>query len=100
MKGENMEKIYDGKKKVKLGTEKNPAVVHVKTKKRMKEVEKIFQENAWTYRIELEKDKPEDIADLEILLNRPTPVEAEKKIGRNEPCPCGSGMKYKKCCGK
>ncbi len=23
-----------------------------------------------------------------------------KKIGRNEPCPCGSGMKYKKCCGK
>lgn len=22
------------------------------------------------------------------------------KIGRNEPCPCGSGMKYKKCCGK
>lgn len=23
-----------------------------------------------------------------------------KKIGRNEPCPCGSGKKYKKCCGK
>jgi len=22
------------------------------------------------------------------------------KIGRNEPCPCGSGTKYKKCCGK
>jgi len=21
------------------------------------------------------------------------------KIGRNDPCPCGSGMKYKKCCG-
>ena len=24
----------------------------------------------------------------------------EKKIGRNDPCPCGSGLKYKKCCGK
>jgi preprotein translocase subunit SecA len=24
----------------------------------------------------------------------------EKKIGRNEPCPCGSGKKYKKCCMK
>lgn len=24
----------------------------------------------------------------------------EKKIGRNEPCPCGSGKKYKQCCGK
>ena len=23
-----------------------------------------------------------------------------KKVGRNEPCPCGSGKKYKNCCGK
>jgi uncharacterized protein YecA (UPF0149 family) len=22
------------------------------------------------------------------------------KVGRNDPCPCGSGKKYKKCCGK
>lgn len=28
-----------------------------------------------------------------------TTVVKEKKIGRNEPCPCGSGKKYKKCCG-
>jgi hypothetical protein len=28
-----------------------------------------------------------------------TYVRAEPKIGRNEPCPCGSGKKYKKCCG-
>ncbi len=28
------------------------------------------------------------------------PIVKEKKIGRNEPCPCGSGKKYKKCCGK
>ncbi|MBQ7225236.1 MAG: SEC-C domain-containing protein [Clostridia bacterium] len=27
------------------------------------------------------------------------PVRAEQKVGRNEPCPCGSGKKYKKCCG-
>ena len=27
------------------------------------------------------------------------PVEIHKKIGRNDPCPCGSGKKYKKCCG-
>ena len=27
-------------------------------------------------------------------------VRKEKKIGRNDPCPCGSGKKYKKCCGK
>jgi preprotein translocase subunit SecA len=28
------------------------------------------------------------------------PVRVEKKVGRNEPCPCGSGKKYKNCCGK
>jgi SEC-C motif domain protein len=28
-----------------------------------------------------------------------TPVRAEPKTGRNAPCPCGSGKKYKKCCG-
>ena len=27
------------------------------------------------------------------------PIRAEQKVGRNEPCPCGSGKKYKKCCG-
>ena len=29
----------------------------------------------------------------------PKPVRAGAKIGRNDPCPCGSGKKYKKCCG-
>jgi hypothetical protein len=30
----------------------------------------------------------------------PMPVQVEKKPGRNEPCSCGSGKKYKKCCGR
>jgi uncharacterized protein YecA (UPF0149 family) len=35
----------------------------------------------------------------------PPPVEpihadADAAVGRNDPCPCGSGKKYKKCCGK
>ena len=28
----------------------------------------------------------------------PDPARSEPRIGRNEPCPCGSGKKYKKCC--
>ena len=42
----------------------------------------------------------------EFQLNRGESVNAgpthreNKKIGRNEPCPCGSGKKYKKCCGR
>jgi len=31
---------------------------------------------------------------------KPQPVKVEKKVGRNEPCPCGSGKKYKHCHGK
>ena len=27
-------------------------------------------------------------------------IRKENKIGRNDPCPCGSGLKYKKCCGR
>lgn len=29
-----------------------------------------------------------------------TVVRSEKKVGRNDPCPCGSGKKYKQCCGR
>jgi len=27
-------------------------------------------------------------------------VREQPKVGRNDPCPCGSGKKYKKCCGQ
>jgi len=27
-------------------------------------------------------------------------IKSIKKIGRNKPCPCGSGKKYKRCCGR
>jgi preprotein translocase subunit SecA len=32
-------------------------------------------------------------------IQKPTPVKVEQKIGRNDPCPCGSGKKYKNCHG-
>ena len=43
---------------------------------------------------------PVNSAEIDRINNNlpaPTPVK-RKKIGRNEPCPCGSGKKYKKCC--
>ena len=38
-------------------------------------------------------------ADGELIGEQPI-VREDPKIGRNDPCPCGSGKKYKKCCGK
>lgn len=95
-----MEKIFDGKKTAKLGTKKKPAVINVQTEKRVKELASVFEKNGWQYTIELEPDKPESITDLEILLNPLKTKIAEKVVGRNEPCPCGSDKKFKKCCGK
>ncbi|MCL5093843.1 MAG: preprotein translocase subunit SecA [Patescibacteria group bacterium] len=42
----------------------------------------------------------------DLLKEKPTkqltdqPINPKNKVGRNDPCPCGSGKKYKKCCGK
>jgi SWIM/SEC-C metal-binding protein len=92
--------IFDGKKTAKLGTEKNPAVVTVPTESRFKEVSAIFEEKGWEFRITLDPEKPEDITDLTRLLNPPQPRIVGKKVGRNEPCPCGSGKKFKNCCSE
>jgi uncharacterized protein len=34
------------------------------------------------------------------LMGGTPPYYASSKVGRNHPCPCGSGKKFKKCCGK
>ncbi len=38
-------------------------------------------------------------ADGELVGEKPI-LRKEPKVGRNDPCPCGSGKKYKKCCGR
>jgi len=45
----------------------------------------------------LTEDEKKSISKKQKLSNT---VVKETKVGRNEPCPCGSGKKYKKCCGK
>ncbi len=34
------------------------------------------------------------------LREGPAPIQKAPKVGRNDPCPCGSGKKFKKCCGR
>jgi preprotein translocase subunit SecA len=40
----------------------------------------------------------EALAEEKVKKKKPQPVRAQPTIGRNQPCPCGSGKKYKKCC--
>lgn len=52
-------------------------------------------------RAEIAKQKAASVASVggETVKKRPVVKKAAEKIGRNDPCPCGSGKKYKKCCG-
>ena len=43
---------------------------------------------------------PEGQAPAPQTQQRISPVRVEKKVGRNEPCPCGSGKKFKQCHGR
>lgn len=56
----------------------------------------VFSSEKWKYDKELEEE-------VQILFggkNNGTPMKLGKKVRRNEFCPCGSGIKYKKCCGR
>ena len=81
----------------------------------MKELKKSSADGKKTARIlEAEMDQYNNIMDFEDdwtddeledfmfqeMEKREPYVKTEPKIGRNDPCPCGSGKKYKKCCGR
>lgn len=81
-----------------IGTEKNPIIVRVQTEQRGLYVAETCAKRGWYYLIGFEPNKTEDISALEKALNSSIPVQYGK-VGRNVPCPCGSGKKYKMCCG-
>lgn len=82
-----------------IGTSKHPAVARVRTEKRAHDIVDLCDEHNIKVIVGIEPDKPEDISDVELALSPPKTEVADAKIGRNDPCPCGSGRKYKKCCG-
>jgi hypothetical protein len=47
-----------------------------------------------------EKREPDAAVPLPDSLNKDSLPDSSKKVGRNDPCPCGSGRKYKKCHGE
>ena len=59
------------------------------------EAEWLYTLQGWDGMLSAEKKQ-----EIQKAYNRSKIVVKEKTTGRNEPCPCGSGKKYKKCCGK
>ena len=96
---ERSNKNFEVKNTLRLGTKKAPAQISVQTEEREQELSAVFAENSWACVIDVNPEQDENIKDLEILQNKPVRAVSSKKANRNDPCPCGSGKKYKKCCG-
>jgi len=90
---------FNTKRAAKAGTEELPFALLVQTEERKLEVEDTLKEHGLFADIEVNESKEENIVELEGYLNRPKTTTFEKTPKRNDPCSCGSGKKYKKCCG-
>lgn len=90
---------FENKRKTVPGTENSPLLLTVTSDERKAEVEKTLNDNDLVATITIDADGVEDITGLDAMLNKPKPVVVTKTPNRNDPCLCGSGKKYKKCCG-
>ena len=76
----------------KLGTEKRPIIARVHSDEKARYVAETCAKHGWHYIIGFEHDEPEDISDLEKMLNPDKKIKSNKtivssnKVGRNEPC--------------
>ena len=90
---------YNTKRAVRLGTEKNPLTLVVTSEAKKLEVAALVAENALFAEITVDSNADENINELTTILNKPSTTTFDKTPNRNDPCSCGSGKKYKKCCG-
>lgn len=85
----------------KVGSKKYPMALVVTSEVRKLEVESLVANADLFAEISVDSSEGavESIAELTMYLNKQAAVKIEKVPGRNDPCVCGSGNKYKKCCG-
>lgn len=85
----------------KPGSKKYPLELLVTSEARKQEVEALVNEALLYAEISVDSSESavESIEELTALLNKISTVKLDKTPARNEPCSCGSGKKYKKCCG-
>lgn len=93
---------YKAKGSNKAGSKKYPLTLTVTSDSRKQEVE-VMLSDAGLYgdvSIDSAAGAVESIEPLLVLLNKAeTVIKQEKTPSRNDPCSCGSGKKFKKCCG-
>ena len=80
------------------GSKKHPIKLTVTSHARQLEIEAQLKQQQIFATISLDERGEENIQALDMLLNKPATVSVAKTPSRNDPCTCGSGKKYKKCC--
>ena len=98
-KGSKSGVSYSDNRESKPGTKDFPIAINAQTEARKIEIEAILLENGLFATITVDADVTENITALDSLINTTKTIVVEKVPKRNEPCSCGSGKKYKKCCG-
>lgn len=89
---------YNVNRDVKAGTEEAPIKVTVQNEARKTEIETLAAEHAIFVNVTVDAEKEENTIELDTVLNKPKTMTFQKTPNRNDPCSCGSGKKYKKCC--
>ncbi|WP_339673358.1 PBPRA1643 family SWIM/SEC-C metal-binding motif protein [Dasania marina] len=92
---------YQTKAKHRPGSKKHPMTLVVTSAARKQEIEAQLAELELhaIITVDSSEDAVESIAELTLELNKASVVKVAKTPSRNDPCSCGSGKKYKKCCG-
>ena len=91
---------YQTSGKLKSGSRKYPLALVVTSQARKEAVAALVADAGLYATITLDESEgaSEAIGELNALLNKGTTVKRESSPGPNDPCSCGSGKKYKKCC--
>ena len=90
---------FNKNRNAKLGSQENPLTLIVNTEERKVAVELLLTEHHLAANITIDDDVEENINELTAITETPSTTTFETTPGRNDPCSCDSGKKYKKCCG-
>jgi hypothetical protein len=91
-----VESFYMGWENIEDALEAGKAAAMIRLPQLYPLIDDVEKEIAWWACFEENKKRKWDLPKVRFV---PPPAKARVKVGRNDPCPCGSGKKFKRCCG-
>jgi SWIM/SEC-C metal-binding protein len=89
---------FNTKREIKPGTAEAPLSLSVHTEEKKQQLLAVAQQENIVVEITVDPEQEERLEQLDVYLQKPETKRQVNTTKRNDPCPCGSGKKYKKCC--